>query len=218
MKNEISILLADDHTMIRKGIRMILEQQNYFKPEIDEASDGNEVLDLISKNNYDVVILDLNIPKTDGLSVIRKFKKNQIDTPILVMTMHNEENIIMEALDCGALGYILKNAEPDELIKAVMTVKKRGKFYCNDVAQIIIGAKDRKTKNNTNFTDHLTKREKEILALIVKGKTSKDIASDLKVSIRTIEHHRINIRSKLNISTTSGLIKFVLENRYFQNN
>jgi len=217
MKNNLSILLAEDHTMVRKGLRLILELQKNFNPIIDEAVDGNEVLIMTSRNKYDVIILDLGLPKIDGLSLLRRFNKENKNLPILVLSSHHEEKIIMQALDCGAKGYLMKNSEPEELIKAVLTVKRGDKYYSNDVAQIIIGRKEVQTQQS-NFLDHLTKREKEILQWIVKGTKNKDIASKLGVSTRTIEHHRINIRTKLNIETTSGLIKFVLENSYGQSN
>lgn len=215
MQNDLLILLAEDHTMVRKGIKLILEFQKIFNPIIHEAEDGNEVISLISNNQYDVIILDLCLPKIDGLTILRKLKNENKNLPIIILSSHNEEKIIMQTLDNGAKGYLLKNSEPEDLIKAVLTVKRGDKYYSNDVAQIIIGAKEIQTKQ-INFLDHLTKREKEILQLIVKGIKNKDIASKLGVSTRTIEHHRINIRTKLNIETTSGLIKFVLENSYSQ--
>lgn len=216
MKSEISILLAEDHTMVRKGLKLIIELNKVFTPLIDEASDGNEVISRIAKYNYDILILDLNLPKIDGLTVIRKLKKENISIPILVITSNHEENIIMQALDSGAMGYILKNSDPEELIKAILTVLRGTRFYCNEVAQIVIGTKDRQ-KKGLKFTDNLTRREKEVLELIAKGIKNKEIAEMLKLSPRTIEHHRDNIRSKLEIETTTGLVKFVLENNYFQN-
>lgn len=216
MKSEISILLADGQTIVRKGLKLLIGLNKAFTPMIDEASDGNEVISLISKNKYDILILDLNLPKKDGLTIIRKLKKEKCTTPILVLSSNQEENIIMHALDCGAMGYILKNSEPEELIKAIITVVRGARFYCNEVAQIVIGSKDR-NKKELKCTDSLSKREKEVLEFISKGFKNKEIAESLKLSPRTIEHHRNNIRSKLEIETTSGLVKFVLENNYFQN-
>jgi two-component system nitrate/nitrite response regulator NarL len=215
MANEISILIVEDHSLVRNGIKLILEHQKVFSILLDEASNGLEAHKKISSNQYDMVLLDLNLPVMDGMSLIRKLKSENKMPPILVISSMNEENMIIQTLDLGVMGYLLKNSDGDELIKAVLTIKRGGKYYSNEIAQVILGAKDKHSKNE-KLTNLLSKREIEIFEFVVAGNKNKDIGPLLGISSRTVEHHRKNIREKLNIQSTSGLIKFALENHFFK--
>ena len=214
MVNEISILMIEDHSLVRNGLKLILQHQKVFSTEIDEVSNGIEAFRKISINKYDLILLDLNLPLMDGLTLIKKIKNENKMLPILVITSTNDENMIIQSLDLGVMGYILKNSESEELIKAILTVKRGGKYYSNEVAQVILGAKDKQSKNH-ELTNLLSKRELEILEFVVSGHKNKEIGPLVGISSRTVEHHRKNIREKLNIDNTSGLIKFAIENHLF---
>lgn len=214
MANEISILIVEDHSLVRNGLKLILEHQKVFSAEIDEVSNGIEAHKKISLNEYDILLLDLNLPLMDGMTLIKKLKNENKMLPILIITSLNEENMIIQSLDLGVMGYILKNSEAEELIKAILTVNRGGKYYSNEVAQLILGAKDKRSKNE-HHTNLLSKRELEILEFVVSGRKNKEIGPLVGISSRTVEHHRKNIREKLKIDTTSGLIKFALENHIF---
>jgi two-component system response regulator DegU len=214
MANEISILIVEDHSLVRNGLKLILEHQKVFSAEIDEVSNGIEAHKKISLNEYDILLLDLNLPLMDGMTLIKKLKNENKMLPILIITSLSEENMIIKSLDLGVMGYILKNSEAEELIKAILTVNRGGKYYSNEVAQLILGAKDKRSKNE-HHTNLLSKRELEILEFVVSGRKNKEIGPLVGISSRTVEHHRKNIREKLKIDTTSGLIKFALENHIF---
>ncbi len=213
---EINVLIADDHLMIRSGIKLMLEQQKQFTPVISEASTGLEVLDVLKTTVIDVIFLDLTMPEMDGLSVLNKLKASDIHIPVIVLTMHKDETIVKQALDLGALGYLLKNSGVEELVKATFTVLRGERYFSNEVTQLIFqdDKRSKEMKSIIQFEDNLSKREIQIMALIVKEHTNHEIADILHISKRTIEGHRKKIMEKLNINSTVGLVKYALKNGY----
>ncbi len=214
MKEEIKILLADDHTLVRNGLMLMLELQNAFIAKITEAVNGKEVIEKLEYEDFDIILLDINMPDIDGLAVLRRLKMMNSKIPVLILSMHNEENIIKQALELGASGYILKNSGIDELVKAIGTILKNQKYYCNEISQILINSKKNKEqkRDKTSKLDPLTKREIQILSLLVAERSNQDIADSLLISRRTIEGHRKNIMNKLQIKTTVGLVVYALKN------
>ncbi|TNE54365.1 MAG: response regulator transcription factor [Bacteroidetes bacterium] len=211
MERYVDMLIADDHSMVRNGLKLMLHQQNYFIPNVTEASDGTEVISLFEQHDFEVILLDISMPKMDGISVIRKLKSKDPTVRILALTMHKEENIIKQALDAGALGYILKSSGLEELVKAIMTVKRGERYFSNEVAQILFEEhKARKTVSGVMM--NLSKRELQILGMIVKEYTNQQIADELNISRRTIEGHRVSLMKKLNVKSSVGLVKFALKN------
>ncbi len=209
MDKPIKILIADDHKMVRNGVRLMLESQKVLKTFIKEASNGFEVLHFLEKDSFDVVLLDISMPEMDGIVTLKKIKSKSIKVPVIMMTMHNEENVINKAIDLGAYGYILKNSGIDELVKAIQSVIKKERYFSNDISQILIKGVNKKVKTTKN--EVLSDRELEVLVLIVKEMTSKEIAEKLNLSYRTIEVHRIHIMEKLNLKSTIGLVKYALK-------
>lgn len=217
MSKEIKILLAEDHQMVRNGLILMLEQQKAFEPDITEVVNGTEVFEKLEHNTYDLILLDLSMPVMDGIAVLKKLRTLGIETPVLVLTMHNEEGIIKQALDLGAYGYILKSSGLEELVKAILTVKDYERYFSNEISQILFSKKtksvSKKTRlESTNPEDTLTKREIQILSLLVKEYSNQQIADHFFISKRTIEGHRKNIMAKLNIKNAVGLIKYAMEN------
>jgi DNA-binding NarL/FixJ family response regulator len=211
---EINMLIADDHSMIRGGLIALLEHQERFKANITEAVNGKEALQLATSNHFDLILLDITMPEMDGITVLKKLKELGCEIPVLVMSMHNERTIIRQALEAGAYGYLLKNTGLEELTKAIFTVVRKQKYYSNEVTQVLFNDGKAPTKSDIHFEHNLSKREVEVLELIVKEYTSQDIADKLFISKRTVEGHRKKIMSKLGIKTSIGLVKFALENNF----
>lgn len=215
IKNKFKILIADDHEIVRSGIRMTLESQNVFIPILKEVSDGLEVIDIVEKEAFDVILLDVNMPKKDGIAVTRFLKAKKIPTPILALTMHKEPHIIKQMVDAGVNGYVLKNCGMEELTNAITTVIKHKKYYTNEVSQVLLSKKIFvKTEDNHAFPANsiLSLREREVLALIAQELTNQEIADKLNLSKRTVDGHRNRMLVKLQVKNTVGLVKYALLN------
>lgn len=215
----IKILFAEDHEMVRNGIKLMLANQKSFLAQIDEASDGIEAVFKATTNNYDIILLDINLPHKDGMSVA-KILNAKLDRPrIIALTMHKEEYIIKEMISSGVLGYLLKTAGIDELVKAVLAVYDYNKYYSNEVSQIIINNSKRSTEKaipeiqtflvKSEFD--LTKREMQILKFIAGGSTDKEIAEIFQISSRTVGNHRHNLVHKLQVKNSIELASFAVK-------
>lgn len=213
----IKILLADDHSVVRNGIKLMLSQQKAFIPEIEEAGEGNEVIELATKTKYDVILLDISLPGQNGISITKFLVKKSPSYKILALTMHKEEYMIKQMISAGAVGYLLKNTGLDELTKAIVTIANGNKYFCNEASQVIINdsTNNLTAGENYNFTidyrNVLSTREKEIMILIVKEFSSTQIAEKLFIGKRTVDTHRKNIIAKLNLKNTAGIVKYAIE-------
>lgn len=216
----IKILFAEDHEMVRKSIILSLLNQKIFIAKIDEAVNGIEAIEKATKNYYDIIILDINLPLKDGLSVTKLLKSKNDNVRILALTLHGEYFIIKQMIEAGVLGYVLKNSGIGELITAILKVADFEKYYCNDVAQILLN-KSRKTTSkgnnnlscqNTILNADITPRELEILSLISMEFTNKEIGERLDISERTVSNHRNNLILKLQVKNSIGLATYALRN------
>ncbi|MDX2362471.1 MAG: response regulator transcription factor [Crocinitomicaceae bacterium] len=208
---EIKILVGDDHALIRNGIRSLLADQSSFLPIIHEASNGAEVVDMASKSTYDIVLLDSKMPKMDGITAIRSLRELGLDIPVITLCDSCDYNVVERAIESGALGVILKNIGGEELVNAIQTVIKKMPYYCNEVSQSLLNGG--RTKSNIDLGE-LTKREYQVLRLIAKELSTEEMASTLNISKRTVEGHRQNIKDKLRVKSTVGLVRFAYENGY----
>lgn len=217
MENQLNILVADDHSLIRKGVRLMLEDQTEFVPKITEASTGSEVLSFINEHTFDIILLDISLPDENGIEILKKIRTISPATPVLIQSMHKEKNIISQAIKYGTAGYILKNAENDELVHAITSILKKKNYYSNEVYQILNPIKSTNQftapLSDSDSTKTLTPRETEILVMISKEFTSQVIADFLFISKRTVDWHRKEIMKKLGIKTTVGLIVYALKNQ-----
>lgn len=210
----IKVILADDHELVRHGLKMVLETDPEIKL-IAEATDGQETLELIEKEEPDVLIVDIRMPLMNGLEVTRKVKKANPNMKVLVLTMHDDSEYILKSLEYGADGYLLKDTNKNEFIKAVHLVYNGQKYYSGDISSTIVNSYlnvaarggEIATRKQDNY--QLTKRESEILRMIYDGVPNKDIAEKLGKSIRTIETHRFNIMKKLEVNNITELLKKV---------
>ncbi|WP_346883078.1 response regulator transcription factor [uncultured Algibacter sp.] len=208
----INVVLADDHVLVRDGIKALLEDQSGIVV-IDEASNGKEALEVISKNKPDVLIVDIRMPEMNGIEVVGEMSRLYKDVRTLVLSMHDSEEYVVQAIQAGADGYLLKGASKEEFLKAVTKVASGGKYFTGDVSAIIM---NNFVNGNTNtistpkvitkeYPFKLTKREKQILGLVLELKNNKDIADELKISKRTAEVHRFNLMKKLEVKNLMEL-------------
>ena len=196
----INVVLADDHVLVRDGIKALLEDQGGIIV-IDEASNGKEALEVI-----------IRMPEMNGIEVVRQINTSQMDVKTLVLSMHDSEEYVVQAIQAGADGYLLKGASKEEFIKALNKVASGGKYFTGDVSAIIMknfvngtttAVTGKQTPVETPFK--LTKREKQILSLVLQLKNNKDIAEELEISKRTAEVHRFNLMKKLDVKNLMEL-------------
>jgi DNA-binding NarL/FixJ family response regulator len=206
----IKILLVDDHAIIRDGIKLMLKKSTQIEI-IAEASNGNKAIDYLNTNpnTIDVVLMDINMPEMNGIEATQFITECYKDIKVLAITMHTEETYITNMLKAGALGYLLKESGTDELITAINTVASGQKYYSNEVSVTMINSlMSGKTPKSSSLSD----RETEILSHIANGSTNKQVGELLSISGRTVETHRRNILSKLEIKNTAEMIRFAIEN------
>lgn len=203
--NPTRILLADDHELVRDGIKSLLENESEFKV-VAEASDGQEALKLIGLDQPDLLIVDIRMPQMNGIEVVKNLTKSFPKVKKLVLSMHDSEEYVVESIESGADGYLLKGSSKAEFIKALHTIAGGGKYFSGDISAIIIdnfvkgkSKADQKPLSTPAEISILTNREKQILELILDGKGNNEIAEALTISRRTAEVHRFNLMKKLNV-------------------
>ncbi|WP_405562391.1 response regulator [Polaribacter sp. Asnod6-C07] len=214
----INVVLADDHVLVRDGIKALLEDQSGITV-IDEASNGIEALEVLSKNKPHVLIIDIRMPEMNGIEAVAEVKKHFSDVKTLMLSMHDSEEYVVKSIQAGADGYLLKGASKEEFLKAVIKVASGGKYFTGDVSSIIMNnfvsgnttSIDTSIKVSTELPFKLTKRERQILDLVLELKNNKDIADELKISKRTAEVHRFNLMKKLEVKNLMELTNKVKE-------
>lgn len=206
----IKVMLADDHILIREGIRQLLEFDGSIEV-IEEASDGEECLDKIIKSNPEVLLLDINMPKKNGIDVLQEIKKKNIDVKVLILTVHNEVEYLMKAVDIGVDGYILKDAELAELKKAINAVCN-GENYIQP--NLIPALNNRLVSRDIDKDkiESLTRRELEVLIQVANGMFNKEIATTLNISERTVKNHISNIFKKIDVADRTQAAVFAIKN------
>jgi DNA-binding NarL/FixJ family response regulator len=204
-----TIVLADDHTVVRQGIRKLLETRDDFRI-VGEASDGEEAVRLVAEKKPDVALMDLWMPRLSGIDATRRIGKRGLATKVLVLSMHESRAYVEEVLRAGAAGYVVKNAAADDLIEAIDTVRDGVSYLSPAITQQVVDAIARPAPSSPSGLGVLTDREREVLQLIAEGLSSKEIAAMLGVSLKTIDSHRSNLMEKLDIHKVSGLVRFAI--------
>lgn len=206
----IKVMLADDHVLIREGIRQLLEFDGSIEV-IDEANDGVECLEKLEKSKPEVLLLDINMPKKNGVEVLQEIKKKGIDVKVLILTVHNEVEYLLKAVDIGVDGYILKDAELAELKKAINAVME-GENYIQP--NLVPALNNRLVSRDVDKDkiDSLTKRELEVLIQVANGMFNKEIADSLNISERTVKNHLSNIFKKIDVSDRTQAAVFAIKN------
>jgi DNA-binding NarL/FixJ family response regulator len=207
----IRVVLVDDHALVRQGFRRILEDD----PEIaviGEASNGLEAIGLVKKADPDVVVMDMAMPEMNGLHATMELVKQRPGTKVLILSMYADEQYVRNALDSGAKGYILKNAIENDLTRAVKAVAAGEQYLSPDLAGVLIRAIQSGTfDKSADPYDRLTQREKQVLQLIAHGKSNKEIAVMLDLSVNTVAVHRANLMSALGVHKTAELVLFAVK-------
>ena len=206
----IKILIADDHTIFREGLKHILAEY----PDLvvaDEANNGQEVLDKIWKNNYDMVLLDITMPGMTGLEVLKQLKNEKPKLPVLILSMHPEEQYAVRVIRAGASGYLTKESAPDELITAIRKISQGRKYITSSLAERL--AFEVEADSEKPLHDILSDREYQVLRMIAEGKTVKNIAKELSLSIKTVSTYRTRIMEKMKMKTNAELMHYVIKHQ-----
>ncbi|SFE55704.1 response regulator transcription factor [Thermoflexibacter ruber] len=213
---KIKVLLIDDHHLVRKGIRLLLEDVEDIEV-IGEASNGKEGLEKIKMLQPDLALVDISMPEMNGIEMVGEAKKQFPQVKSLILSMHNSEEYILQSLDAGAYGYMLKDSTQEEMLRAIREVNRGERFFSNAVANLIVNAYMNLNKQVQHQNDKkktiLSDREKEIIALLIEGLNSKEIAEKLDLSVRTVDNHRANIIKRLQVRNTAELVKIAMEEK-----
>jgi len=209
----IRVIIADDHTVVRQGIRHVLEDIDGLEV-MAEAGNGNEVLQLMESATPDLLVLDISMPEKTGLDVAKELRAQGSEVAILVLSMHDDPEYVLEAVRAGADGYILKDVGPGELREAVEAVHAGKEYFAERVThQLGVALREElERERQRSRLEVLTAREREVLVRVASGRTNREIAEEFGISPRTVETHRERVMSKLRIRTVAGLTRFVVEN------
>lgn len=204
---KIKVLIADDHEILRYGISTFLESADSIKI-VGEASSGEECIQLFKEKKPDICVIDIGMPGKDGIETTKEIREIDPDVKVLILSMHIDKNILDRVLEAGINGYLLKDTEKTELLHGIESIAKGQQVFSDPISELIT-----KSYLNGGRTPHdsITKRELEVLQLIVEGYSSKLIADKLNISPRTVDTHRGNIMQKLNIPNAAGLVRYAME-------
>ena len=205
------VLLADDHALIRQGLKALLESQGF--QVVGEASDGQATLRSAEKTHPDVAILDISMPVLNGMDAARELKKSSPKTKIILLTQHDEDQYVTEALRAGAKGYVLKSQAAEDLVQAIREVCRGSVYLSPSISRSVVDAYISKTYVST---DPLSGRERQVLQLVGEGMSTKDIAIQLGISVKTAESHRARLMKKLDIHETASLVRYAIRRGLIQ--
>ena len=207
----IRILLADDHTIMRRGLRLLLERQPGFEV-VGEAADGRQAAERAEETKPDVAVLDVAMPNMSGIEAAQRIRALLPQVAIVILSMHSDEGYVLRALKAGARGYLLKDSAESDLIEAIKAVSEGKAFFSPEISKILVEdyVRDMKKRGAEDSYELLTSREREILQLLAEGKSNKDIANLLNLSLYTVETHRRNLQDKLNLHSLAELILYAV--------
>jgi len=209
----IKVLIADDHAIVREGLKQIVADV----PDIDvagEAKDGHEALDMISKNNYDVVLLDISMPGMSGLDVLKQLRSQKPQLRVLILSIYPEEQYAVRTLKAGASGYLTKESAPDELVAAIRKVSSGGNYISRSLGERLVANLRRDDSKQPH--EALSDREFQVMRMIASGKKGKEIAEELLLSVKTVSTYRRRVLDKLGIKNNSALIRYAMQNRLLE--
>ncbi len=208
---EIRLILADDHAVIRSGLRLVLERQPEFKV-VGEAADGSEAITLAERLMPDVAVLDVAMPNLNGIEAARQITAKSAKTAVVILSMHSDEGYVLRALNVGARGYLLKDSPESDLIAAVFAVHAGKAFFSPAISRVLVDdyVRQMRQRGLEDSYELLTAREREVLQLLAEGKSNKDVAARLVLSLYTVETHRSNLMEKLNLHGLPELILYAV--------
>ena len=205
----IKIIIVDDHPIVRKGLKQILSEE----PDMEvfgEAQDPQEVLDLIHKQDWDIVVLDISMPGRGGLDVLKEIKQIRPKLPVLILSVHPEDQYAMRALKAGASGYLTKESAPDALVRAIRKILRGGKYVSSALAEKLAYHLEAEVERPLHET--LSDREYQVMLMIASGKTTNAIAKEMALSVKTVSTYRARILEKMKMKTTADLTYYVIKN------
>jgi len=207
----LRVLLADDHTIVRQGLRKILEEQPGWEV-VGEAGNGRDAVQLALTMSPDVAVLDIGMPLLNGIEATRQITRRTPTAQILILSMHADEAYVARALDAGARGYLLKDSADEDLIRAVTAVSAGKSFFSPAVAKVMLDdyVRQRREKGFVDRYDTLSEREREVFQLVAEGRSNKEVAELLSLSVATVETHRAHILQKLALHNTTELVLFAV--------
>lgn len=210
----IRVLLADDHGVVRKGLRFLLEQQAGIDI-VGEAGDGREAVRVAAETNPDIVIMDIAMPLLNGIEATAQMVKRDQTVGVIILSMHSDEDYLLSALNAGAKGYLLKDSAEVDLVRAIHSVRKGTPFFSPEIAKTMLEDYMRflQQRNLQDSYDLLTDREKEVLQLLAEGKSNKEVAGILDVSVYTIDTHRTHLMQKLNLHNTAEIVLYAVRKK-----
>ncbi|MEM6842917.1 MAG: response regulator transcription factor [Bacteroidota bacterium] len=211
---KITVVLADDHAILTEGTASILKEYSFIDL-LGAVANGEEALQLVVEHKPDVLVADISMPGISIFDIIKEIEERQLSTKVLILSMHDTPNYIFQALNSGVSGYITKYADREEVVEAIQTIADGDEYYSQSITQVIVkGFKEKKNQENDtqNPINVLSKREKEVLALLVEGLNSKQIAERLFLSERTVSNHRANMLQKCQVGNTVELVRLYLDN------
>jgi len=208
---KIRILLADDHNIMRRGLRLLLEKQAGFEV-VSEAADGREAVERAEATKPDVAVLDIAMPNMSGIEAAQRITALLPHAGIVILSMHSDEGYLLRVLNAGAKGYLLKDSAENDLIEAIKAVSQGKAFFSPEISKILAEdyVRELKKRGAEDSYELLTSREREILQLLAEGKSNKDIATSLNLSLYTVETHRRNLQDKLNLHSLAELILYAV--------
>jgi len=209
--NGIRVLLAEDHTIVRKGLRSLLDAEAGIEV-VGEAGDGREAVRKVQQLSPDIVVMDIAMPGLNGLEGTRQIRKRFPEVKVVILTMHTDEEYILQILASGASGYVVKQAAPRELVSAIQSVHRGGSFFSPSISKKIVEGYIRQAEATVeaNSYQKLTEREREVLQLIAEGHSTREIGQLLHISVKTVETHRAHLTDKLDIHSVAELTQYAI--------
>jgi two-component system response regulator NreC len=210
----VRILVADDHGVVRKGLRLILERHDGLEV-VGEAADGREVVRLAAELSPDLVIMDVGMPQLNGIDATAQILHRDSRVSVIILSMHSDEGYIVRALSAGAKGYLLKDSAEEDLVQAVRVVAQGRPFFSPRITQTLLDdyVRQLRQKGFEDSYELLTEREREVLQLIAEGKSNKEVATILDLSVYTVETHRTNLMQKLNLHNTAEIVLYAVRKK-----
>jgi DNA-binding NarL/FixJ family response regulator len=213
-QNNIKVLLADDHSIVRAGLRRIVEESGDMTV-VAEAADGKEALRLAHTTQPDVAVIDISMPVVDGLEVITRLQHDHPDLPVLILTMHEEQQYVVRAIEAGAMGYVTKQAAPEQLVTAIRKVHTGARFLTEEAAEVL-ALRVAKGRNGRTPLDLLSTRELQVLRRLALGHTNREIAATYNISIKTVDTYRLRLLKKLELRNNADLSRFAIQNKLIE--
>ena len=207
----IKVLLADDHSIVREGLRRVLEDSNEIRV-IAEASDGETAFDEAMASKPDVAVIDISMPGMDGLEVVARMSSYCPDIPVLILTMHDEEQYVIRAIEAGAMGYVTKQSAPEQLVAAVKKINAGGRYLTEKASEALALRVIRGNKEKS-LTESLSMRELQVLRKLAMGNTNREIATSYNLSVKTVDTYRARILKKLNLRNNTELSRYAIQNK-----